>query len=933
MMPKKQEKTPSAIVDSAKPGDRSRLSDAARFLGALFELGDCIIVRPIETWIEHGKKRSRVDWNGIKYLKGEKKSKGTPLRSLLSRIFQRSEQQHTNIFYGICPRFEGDGKFDKKWQIRTVRCLWADIDDTDDVSEVEKRCRRASLPEPSIIVHSGNGVHVYWLLAEPYLIDDVGEPLSVEVEWIETKQKKPNGQFKKTKREYIVDPKTNERQYLHNKVNRPELSPKAQHIEAILKGIATEIGGDHTTDLSRLLRVPGTLNRKDQRNGKEPVPCELVKCDADAKYRIDVFARFADAQPPQKSRQEQISAVPLPTPRTLSRHGIKNRDRFKELLFKCHNAPLGNRSELDFRLCCWAVQSGIAKADVKAAAMTGGKFHEGGEEYFERTWENAERTVREEFLGACEEEFGKGNHDGDRSCGDENRNQPGGLPQVYLPGKSARISDTADELGRLLNQTGEYFNYGGALMKIGREDSGIHLEAVSNASLPSVFESVASLFRHTNKGAEPTICSKQTAELIWESESFKQHIPSLIVVSRAPVLVKRNGKLVQISGYDRESEILTDAWDMPEMDLAEAKELLRSLLNDFQFASQSDYSRAMAAIITPALVLGGLLGGRAPIDLGEADESQTGKGFRNKITAAIYGHDVATVTQKGRGSVGSFEETFNSLVMSGVNFLSFDNVRGKIDSPALESFLTEDRYVARAPYSKNVVIDPRRTIIMMTSNRADITKDLANRCSCVRLRKRPDDYQFQQYPEGDILDHVHAHRERYLGAVFAIVKAWHDAGGSTTDEHRHDFRKWARVLDWIVQKLLDGAPLLDGHRETQNRMANPSVNWLRDVALIVQKSGRLGTELMTSDILDLLEDTDVEIPGLGDRGVTEYESRGTVLQAMGRKLRPVFQDYDSVMVEEFEITRLEDMDQDKNRPQKKYVFRLCDPRSACSSQG
>jgi hypothetical protein len=47
-----------------------------------------------------------------------------------------------------------------------------------------------------------------------------------------------------------------------NKANAPSLSPKAQDIQDILGGIASKIGGDHTTDLSRLLRVPGTLNRK-----------------------------------------------------------------------------------------------------------------------------------------------------------------------------------------------------------------------------------------------------------------------------------------------------------------------------------------------------------------------------------------------------------------------------------------------------------------------------------------------------------------------------------------------------------------------------------------------------------------------------------------------------------------------------------------------
>ena len=38
---------------------------------------------------------------------------------------------------------------------------------------------------PSIIVNSGNGVHLYWLLDTPYEIDDVGMPPPVLFEQIE----------------------------------------------------------------------------------------------------------------------------------------------------------------------------------------------------------------------------------------------------------------------------------------------------------------------------------------------------------------------------------------------------------------------------------------------------------------------------------------------------------------------------------------------------------------------------------------------------------------------------------------------------------------------------------------------------------------------------------------------------------------------------
>ncbi len=257
---------------------------------------------------------------------------------------------------------------------------------------------------------------------------------------------------------------------------------------------------------------------------------------------------------------------------------------------------------------------------------------------------------------------------------------------------------------------------------------------------------------------KPTICSEQTAKLILHCDSFSGEMPIIRVLSPCPVLVERDGRLVQIVGYDKRSGIMAAGSKVPKVPLDHARELLNQLLDDFRFAAPSDGSRAIAALITPALVIGGILGGRSPVDLGEADASQAGKGFRNKLTAAIYRNRIVTVTQK-KGGVGSLEESFNSALVRGANFIAFDNVRGKIDSPALESFLTEDRYLARPPFQPSVEIDPRRVVVQMTSNKAEITKDLANRSSFVRILKQTAGYEFQEYAEGDLLDHVRAKRD------------------------------------------------------------------------------------------------------------------------------------------------------------------------------
>ncbi|MBU1743225.1 MAG: hypothetical protein KKC37_16950, partial [Proteobacteria bacterium] len=430
-----------------------------------------------------------------------------------------------------------------------------------------------------------------------------------------------------------------------------------------------------------------------------------------------------------------------------------------------------------------------------------------------------------------------------------------GKPAVQLPSGAQPISICSAALGKLMGETMRFFVRGGAITKLDRDPDGFPiLEDIKPAALASDFETVAYLRKVDANGAvKASVCREGDARLIGACSAFKDRLPPIRVLTRCPVLIERAGKLIQVVGYDRESGIMAAGDPAECLSLDEARTLLWETLDGFRFATPPDRARALAAIVTPAMVFGGLLKGRAPVDLGEADASQTGKGFRNKLTGAIYRQTVRTVNQQ-RAGVGSLEESFNAALVRGANFICLDNVRGKIDSPSFESFLTEDVYSARIPYREPVEIDPRRVVVMLTSNRADVTTDLANRSACVRMLKQPDGFAFSPYPEGDILEHVRAMQPRYLGAVFSVIAAWHAAGSPRTTETRHDFRPWAQALDWITRELLDAGPLLDGHRETQARMTNPVMSWLRDVALEMIRAKQDDAWLRAGDIVDLISE-------------------------------------------------------------------------------
>src|SRR5207253_3896807 len=116
-------------------------------------------------------------------------------------------------------------------------------------------------------------------------------------------------------------------------------------------------------------------------------------------------------------------------------------------------------------------------------------------------------------------------------------------------------------------------------------------------------------------------------------------------------------------------------------------------------------------------------------------------------------------------------------------------------------------------------------------------------------RKRRLGYKYKAFDDGDLLTHVRRHHGYYLGCVFTVVRTWFEAGKPRTNECRHDFREWSQTLDWIVQKLFGLPPLLDGHREEQERISSPHRNCLRDVAIALEHLTRLDEGLRVGELL------------------------------------------------------------------------------------
>jgi hypothetical protein len=447
----------------------------------------------------------------------------------------------------------------------------------------------------------------------------------------------------------------------------------------------------------------------------------------------------------------------------------------------------------------------------------------------------------------------------------------GDKPQLILPCPSFEINQSARRCFTVLAKTQRYFTRDRTVFEVVRDDDGgLRLVELDPAAFRSQLEDH---FRLVTKrimsdgtiGIIANRCSVDSAIAVLKSDPAFAILPRIKVVTAAAVFTETDGKIEVLNkGYHNRlgGILVTRKREITDVPLDEATAALFSLLDDFDFVSQADGSRTLASFISPALRLAGLLDADFPIDLSEANESQSGKTYRQKVVCGLYGERPYVLNKTEDGGVGSLDERASDGLISGQPFLMIENVRGPFKSQLVESALRGAGLVqARRAYSRSVQVKTDRVCWMLSSNKADTTPDLANRSIITRILKQLAGYNFKRFEEGDLLRHVEAKSDYYLSCILSVLREWHSKRKPRTDDTRHDFREWCQTLDWIVQNIFQCPPLLDGHRGEQLRISNPDLNWLREIGFCAEKDNRLGDGLKPGEIVDLCEAHGVDIPG------------------------------------------------------------------------
>lgn len=400
----------------------------------------------------------------------------------------------------------------------------------------------------------------------------------------------------------------------------------------------------------------------------------------------------------------------------------------------------------------------------------------------------------------------------------------------------------------------------------------------------------------TEDGLKPKLIPETTARLLLKTDA-RLLLPKIETIYDTPILVEDTGVLVLLRpGYNPQQggSYVTQARNLRfDIPLEEAVASIKEMFSEVLWKSPADFSRAIAALIFPSMRLGGILPVRGPANVYESDQSQSGKSVLVRYTLLTYQDRSYKCRVPKEHQLGSLEESVGTALQRGANFISLPNIRGTLDCPWLEELIKgeSDLMPVRTAYRGESQANVSKVIFFITSNSPKTTKDLANRCSLIRIMKQPESYKFRHLGDAAIDQWLRETADYHLSCIYSIVAAWHQAGKPQTSDTRHDFVDWAQPLNWIVQNYFGLPPLLDGLREQLNRMSSRSQSVLRDILVAVETCGMNGISLSTSKILECCITRDLEICELPADYVHEDSSKADPrLLEIGKNLGALFKD-------------------------------------------
>jgi hypothetical protein len=396
-------------------------------------------------------------------------------------------------------------------------------------------------------------------------------------------------------------------------------------------------------------------------------------------------------------------------------------------------------------------------------------------------------------------------------------------PEVELPRKDRVLAEFALDMGKICCEHGVYLQDGVPVV----------LEPTTNRITPltaDCFRTFAEKFLRTisisrvqkkNQDGSSSVefiphaesMNKMQASAVLSSYQFLELQKHLRRISLIPIPIIDSGKLtLQGPGYNPHTKILVKAdagrgYDL--MPKEAAVDFLKDFLREFPFADDDGLSLScqVAAMVTRFAVSLLPEQAQAPMFVWNANGPAAGKSLLAQVVE---------IPVRGQAPMRSFPEekqelakVLDSEVLAGSDSIIFDNVKIKLDSPYLEQFVTSSVVATRRLGGSTKQEVGKQTMVMVTTNQAEVSADIARRSIFIDLFQKEADPQARKIERPMGAEYLARPDVRYaiLSALWSLVVAWDAAGRKVGSTRLVGFEAWSDVIGGIVENAGFGSPL------------------------------------------------------------------------------------------------------------------------------
>lgn len=286
------------------------------------------------------------------------------------------------------------------------------------------------------------------------------------------------------------------------------------------------------------------------------------------------------------------------------------------------------------------------------------------------------------------------------------------------------------------------------------------------------------LTRETSEGSVPAHPPEWMAPEIhcrggWDG------VRTLVGITETPTL-RLDGTILQTAGYDSATGLLyvpsitfPEIPDSPtKVDAEDALKDLRSILEDYQFATPENEAAAIGAFMTPVVRPG--IAGPVPVWIIDGVRAGVGKGLLADCGALIATGRKATVFTYTDDETEQ-KKSLLSFVIAGDRIILIDDTN-RFGSRVFSAFLTSfpeygERILGFSANHKG----PQLAFLTITGNNIEARHDAAERALYSRLTTTHEDPRSRpssDFAHGDLRAYVAANRARFVTDILIIVRAY-----------------------------------------------------------------------------------------------------------------------------------------------------------------